>query len=394
MDTLRGRPHTFTGGYPKSARRFRDRLCIKRCLAPPLLISALAVFLTASLCGTAHCGPPDDGEALVVRLVRPERQAAEVLKLFQGSRAAHPAAALAAWKKAAPESGQLGKPLEAVISIFNPEMASEWRTMHGSELVFDWNKGDGKPRWHAIVPQDDGTVAAAVAAARLSDGGGEAPLLLDGNEIAVARIDRQGATLAACSGNGVVFGSTRDELLRALARLKRPRSAAPGKTGQEQPPGSGLFSSALTPESGATFVVDAKRLANIHSGPLPLKLPCELLRRLSCSKAHGTVALDGGCVGFELITQFPADKRVQSPLWSRSGTVDPSWLAFIPSTGVMAIISLAFEPNPAYWDSAFALADGLEKTYPDRAELRPFELASICSPREQAPASRPISGRT
>ena len=35
-------------------------------------------------------------------------------------------------------------------------------------------------------------------------------------------------------------------------------------------------------------------------------------------------------------------------------------------------ISLAFEPGQAYWDSAFALADRVEKTDPARAELAPL----------------------
>ncbi len=70
----------------------------------------------------------------MMRLVHPERQAAEVLRLFEGTRAPHPAAALAAWKRATKEPTQLGKPLEAVIALFNPEMVPEWSIMHRAEL--------------------------------------------------------------------------------------------------------------------------------------------------------------------------------------------------------------------------------------------------------------------
>ena len=68
-----------------------------------------------------------------------------MLKLFQGSRAPHPAAGLAAWKRATREPNQLGKPAEAVISFFNPEMIPEWKVLHGAEyqLGFDPREGRG-----------------------------------------------------------------------------------------------------------------------------------------------------------------------------------------------------------------------------------------------------------
>jgi hypothetical protein len=58
----------------------------------------------------------------MVRLVHPERQAAEVLRLFEGTCATSPAAALTAWKRSNPRPGWLAKPLEAVIATFNPGM--------------------------------------------------------------------------------------------------------------------------------------------------------------------------------------------------------------------------------------------------------------------------------
>ena len=54
-------------------------------------------------------------ELVVVRLIHPERQANELIRLFEGGPASHPAAALAAWKRASPKSGKLGKLAEALI---------------------------------------------------------------------------------------------------------------------------------------------------------------------------------------------------------------------------------------------------------------------------------------
>ena len=131
----------------------------------------------------------DEGDILVVRLVHPEQQSAALLKLFEGAPARHPAAALASWKAVARSPRDLGKPLEALIALFNPEMAHEWQVMHGAKLVANWDPARGRPTWYALVPRDDGTIAAAVTAGRLSDGVADTPLNVDGNQIAVESSD-------------------------------------------------------------------------------------------------------------------------------------------------------------------------------------------------------------
>ena len=297
-------------------------------------------------------------DALVVRLIHPERQAAQVLKLFEGARVAHPAAALAAWKTAAARQGDaLGKPLEAVIAFFNPEMATEWRTLHQAELVVNWDQTHDRAGWHAIVPRDDGTLAAGITASRLSDGGDDAPVDFMGQKIAVARLGRPGSALAAQRGDASVFGTTRDELLKAVEHSVR-RASVPI-------PNEPL-------ESGLGFVLDVNRLPVGQSGPLPLRLAGELLRGLSCRGQHGTLSLSGGSLGLEVTTDLRADLPAPSPFWIRSASIDRSWLELIPAAGAVAVFSLAVEPSPTYWDSAFALADRLEKTVPDRAELAPL----------------------
>ena len=133
----------------------------------------------------------------------------------------HPAAALAAWKSAGGPPRELGKPLEALIACFNPEMSGEWRVLDGARLAVNLDEGRGVPSWHALVPRDDGTIAAAVAAMRLSDGASEAPVDFAGNRIAVERLGRPGAALAARRGRYLD--------LRQLARRTGPRRAEPGR---------------------------------------------------------------------------------------------------------------------------------------------------------------------
>src|SRR5437868_6200587 len=102
--------------------------------------------------------------ALTVHLVRPDRQLARLLDLFEGTRAPHPAAALSAWKRANRDSRGLGKAREAAIAMLNPEMVQEWRTLDRADLIIAFDSGDGHARWYTILPRDDGTFAALATA--------------------------------------------------------------------------------------------------------------------------------------------------------------------------------------------------------------------------------------
>lgn len=121
------------------------------------------VILGTCLSPSTAGEPATEDDAIVVRLVHPERQASEVLRLFDGARWSDPAAALAAWKRHTPETG-LGKVVEAAIATFNPEMAAEWRCLDEAEVRIGFDPRIGEPGWLAIIPRDDGTVAASLTA--------------------------------------------------------------------------------------------------------------------------------------------------------------------------------------------------------------------------------------
>ena len=157
------------------------------------------------------------GPEIVFRLVHPDRQAATILHLFEGCRVPHPAAALAAWKRATGDPKQLGKPIEAVISFFNPEMVREWGVLHEAEFQLRLDPEDGSARWRFAAPRDDGTLAALITALRLTGGGDEAPLA-DGRR-AVERLGGPGAAVAT-------RGETSPRPSRTLiSRLGWPRAA-------------------------------------------------------------------------------------------------------------------------------------------------------------------------
>jgi hypothetical protein len=341
-----------------------------------LRLIVMLLGITWLVTPTTGAEPAGSGDALVVRLVHPERQAGRVLSLFEGSRAGHPAAALAAWKRATHDPGQLGKPLEAVIAFFNPEMAAEWRVLHDTEVHINLDATDGRARWYLVVPRDDGTVAAAIVATRLTDGGEEPPLVVEGNPLAVERLGQPGAPVSSQVGDTLVVASSRDELMRGLRRIHVGRR--PGDEGIAVQPTDGRASrerSGPEPDtqldSGLIFDVEPAELTVGKSESLELRRGVELLRGLGCRRLRGTLALKGDRLGLELTTSLDRAARPARADGSRA-TIDPAWLAGIPSAGVMGVISLALDPSAAFWDSAFSLADRVERIDPARAAVAPL----------------------
>ena len=71
-------------------------------------------------------------------------------------------------------------------------MAHEWRSLDEAEIRVGAEAGTGELGWSAVIPRDDGTVAAGVTAMRLTYTD-ERPLVVDGRQIPVARPGRPGA---------------------------------------------------------------------------------------------------------------------------------------------------------------------------------------------------------
>jgi hypothetical protein len=337
--------------------------------------TTMTVVILASLTGKALGEPPAGRDALVIRLVHPERQAADVLRLFDGARAPHPAAALAAWKRATHDPAQLGKPLEAVIALFNPDMVPEWRVMHAAELSVDLGASDGARHWFAVVPHDDGTISAAITAKRLTDGGEEALLVREGVETPVERIGPPGSIVASRIGETLVFAGSRADLIRGVSRLQAARPAETANTLGQTVHGAtyvawpaGLGEQLVC---GLAFEIDPAHLGAAGS-PLAVRRAGVLLRGLACRLIRGSLALQGECLALEVTTFTNEDSRAVPILTRSSACVKPAWLEWVPSEGVMAMISLAFEPGAAFGDWAFALADRLERADPARAELAPL----------------------
>ncbi len=318
-------------------------------------------------------GEPAAGDdALVIRLVHPDRQAAALLRLFDGARVAHPAAALAAWKRATRAPDQLGKPLEAVIAMFNPEMAPEWKALHDAALHVNRLAGDGSARWYAVAPGDDGTLSAAITAMRLTEGATESPLAGELSGTTVERLGPGGSIFAARSGDTLILASTRDELLRGLRPIGNgsPRASMPGgrsapeRTAPAPGPGGPI-------DSGVCFALAPDRM-NAGAGPVTSRRAAAFLQSLGCRRMTGTLALKDDRCELEVTTLLRTEGPV-SPLVPESpAEVEPSWLTWVPARNVMGVVSLALKPGAAFWESAFKVADRVDRADPARAGLAPL----------------------
>ena len=117
----------------------------------------------------------------------------------------------------------------------NPDMVPEWRVLDGAELQLGFDPGDGSPHWFAIVPHDDGTVAAAITAARLTYPDDE-PLREAGRETPVARLGRSGVPLAAQVGSRLTLGSSRADLLRGIHSIPAASARPSARFGTDLQP--------------------------------------------------------------------------------------------------------------------------------------------------------------
>ena len=363
-------PTRLSAGSQRYARTFEEKLMSNVVTRASVLLTAIGTALFSG--GWVSGQTAMNSDAIVVRIEHPERQAAAMLELFKGARAAHPAAALAGWKRATRNPHQLAKPLEAVVALFNPEMASEWRVLHGAELRWDWNETDGGPRWLATAPGDDGTLAAAITAQRITQGTDDRPLVEVGKAFKVERLGSAPGILASQVGDGVVVAGTREDLRRGIASLVHERPPA-----AERDRGTfdfvGLGTAAGRFDSGLLIRIEPGRLKR-NVGPIAYRRGVAALHGVGCEKLTGVLALQDDIMALKLNTAIQKRQRNAPAVSNRAAAagVDPTWLARVPAERTMAAFSLAIAPGPEFWESAFALADCIEHADPERANVAPL----------------------
>ena len=240
--------------------------------------------------------------------------------------------------------------------------------LHDAELRIDLGSADGKARWYAIVPHDDGTLSAAVTAMRLTGGATEPPAG-DRDEIIVERLGPTGAPVSARIGDMLIFGGTREELLRGLRRIGAVVQPGAGNAVDRQSrDASAIPNLANRVDSGLFFDLHPERM-NTTAGTTTNRRAAAFLQGLGCRRMSGNLALKDDRLALEVTTFLGQTEPSRSLPAAKPVAVDPSWLTWIPARDVMAVVSLAFEPGAAFWNSAFALADRVDRADPSRAQV-------------------------
>ncbi|MHB1558644.1 MAG: hypothetical protein ACYC61_14395 [Isosphaeraceae bacterium] len=339
-------------------------------------LGMMAVAVAGLLSRRAVAGDGvDPWAAFVVRVVHPDRQAAEVIRLFEGARWADPAAALAVWKQAQPASPDrpMNKPAEAIIAMFNREMVPEWRAFDGAELRIAVGADGGALHWFARVPHDDdGVLGAGITAMRLTYPE-DRPIAVGGREHPVARLGRSGVPLAGQDGSLVVVAGSREALRRGL------EIGAQGDRWDDRAIGGGSAPGPepVLPDSGVVFRLLPGELPDPRAAGLPLApaQAVEALRAMGCRRIDGTACLKDGTLALDVFSAIdgPPGRRPIGPALD-SPAVDAKWLNSLPSAGVMAFVSMAVDPRAPAWDRAFALADRIERIDPARARVSPLRV--------------------
>jgi hypothetical protein len=298
-------------------------------------IALLATLLVPD--GEAPAGP-----AVMFRLVRPQVQGQRFLALFEGAPMPHPAAALAAYKRALMGNTGLSKAVEGGIAALNPDMLGELATLDNATFRFA-PAPDGRLAWSVVIPRDDGTFAAYATAAALTDGASMP--ILDG--LAVDRLGpRPGASLAARAPGGFLLAGTRDDLAAALQRSRDPLP----------PP---LIASGLV----ARF--DPSGL-DAPGQPLELRRLGAACVGVGCKGLDSSVTLQGETLTAILTGHFAA------PPAPTLRPIPKRWLDGIPAGSTLAAFAFTLDPSPKVWDAAFAVFDRIEKADPAFAAVAPL----------------------
>lgn len=322
------------------------------------LVAASALAPASSIgARSAWAETPETEPAITVRAVHPDRLAAAVIALFEGSRAANPAEAMAAWRRATGEHDALGKTLQAVAALFNPAMVPEWRVLDGAELALATTGGAPVFRWSLLIPNDDDAITALITSLRLS-GGADAPPILD-PPVAVARLDEPGPALAARLPGAVVFANDRELLAAEVERFRsgEPNPAAPALFGPD--------------DSGFAIAVHPDRFDDNERTAPGLTRFMAAARGLGLIVANGRLGLDGDRLSLALVSHFEPKGEGGAPDEAHPA-LDPSWLAWFPERQTAAAVSIALGSGAEFWDGLFQVADAIDRADPARADLAPL----------------------
>ena len=292
--------------------------------------------------------PTSPGEAFVARLVHPERQADEVLRLFRGV--------------TVEGSGGRTRGVEDAEAGRGPGKAGGGgdcpvQRRDGPRVAFARRRRDpDRPgcrdrearlvRRHPSRRRYGGRRDHRDALTYPDD----RPLAVDGREFAVARLGRSGVPLACLAGTGIVLASSRDRLERGVAGSRVGRD-----------PGG-------DPDSGTVFRLDPTRLPNPSVGSLARSNDRDIAGVRMPRRRRG--CLPEGRISRPGCLNDPGRRSAGG----RSGS-GPHGRNRVAEGFAMLTESWRWSPSssiPPSWDFAFAAADRIEGVDPARSRLAPL----------------------
>jgi hypothetical protein len=296
-------------------------------------------------CSWPGCVVEERGEspALSVEIYGLDRQWNEVIRLIEGTGFPHPAAALSSWKRQGSHEPPLGKPLEALIASFNPDLTPELKSLDRARFEFGYGP-NGIPRWWSAIPDDRGILADLLTAQALTQGAS-----LEGlSGIDVERIGVLGTALMARVGRRLALANDRTALELARVDLANPTTPLDPRIA-----GSGGFTARLDPKQFADAPIQARAVAAVFA-----------------ALGLGPVEAFGGIEG----DQFRIELRaIAAREFDTDAGVQPAWLEWIPADADL-VLSMAIDQRPDAWNLLFKAADASQNVEPRVPELAPSRV--------------------
>ncbi len=304
----------------------------------------LCIIINSILYVRSSRGEPP-ATALRVRIVKPDEQWRRAIALFEGSKAANPAAALAAWRNGRGGEVKMSKGMQALIACFNPAMIDETRLLDGSELDLGWD-GDGLMHWRFMIPKDDGTFSSLATAFALTEGQSEPAI----GSIPVDRLRKPDGPLAARGPKGTAVANTRSALVEALDR-------------------GGDLADPSRLESGLLVHIKSAALADSRA-------PIWARRIGAAIAAFGgrEFVAEAGFQGEDIRIQVHLIPSNIRSIIAVPREIEPAWLDWIPKEKTIAAVSFGLDSDRGSWDRLFELADRIEKIDPSKAGAAPARL--------------------
>lgn len=302
----------------------------------------LFIFLQPVQVSGQVINPSTDEPALWLRFVQLKDVWEHVLDLFNQSPYQSPAQAVAAAKASGIAPGGGNKTIEAVLSLFNPEMASNLGSLEKSVFSLEPNVLNKRIDWRFGVLHDDGTFDALVTALALDQSTSEP-------NFAGRTIERLGPNLVvARSQNEIYFGPDLKILHQGISTQSDVRI-----TELQSPLKSGLW---------------------LRSNPR--KWPASLGRNIQ--EFIALQALKRFSAGSDVeLRVFPWGESIQAECIDLLSDVpvspvQPSWLdRWEPALRgrIMAQASFGLDPRKPFWNQFFTIATELERSIPGRERV-------------------------